>query len=635
MPHLTAADWDRVLDTVDYAFQPIVNIHTGALYGVEALIRKVDEAGFESIPHFFDRAYQDMQIDRVHERLFTMACGKLQRIPWADQIKLFYNLDSRLFHAENFFPERMLDALKHTCLPTGSACLEITEQHQVCDADNLPMKMKRLRESGCRIAVDDFGTGFSGTQLLYFTQPEYVKIDRFYIQNIEKDTHKRMLAASMVRVAHLMGSLVVAEGVETDMEYYCCKNIGCDLLQGYLVQKPTLEISDIRPKYDKVDRLRTSDRRTGIRKDIPLVQAEIKGIDAIDHDVKPDRLFEMFRKNPRRAFFPVIRKNHEPIGIVRAKTVKAFACSKCGRSFLPSPAFGRTIDDFITKIPVVDIHTPIDEILETFSVQVDVEGILITRNMRYIGFLSAQSLIRIINEKKRVQAVDQNPLSRLPGNTMIYEYLSRALQETPGTSVIVYFDFNHFKAYNDAYGFRQGDRIILLFSDMLKRRVHSAGGFAGHIGGDDFFMGVRGASLEAVVSEVRAMREKFRSDAESFYDPHAIARGCIKGRSRDGRLKKFPLLTLSAAVLELSLPDQHFHTPEEIGTIMAAMKKEAKRLPEGICASRLNTLSGDGRSVPAQFSQDHRLHLHGISPIRSMRSCRRLFQDPVCASKIV
>ena len=52
MPHLTAADWDRVLHTVDCAFQPIVNIHTGALYGVEALIRNVDEAGFESIPFF-------------------------------------------------------------------------------------------------------------------------------------------------------------------------------------------------------------------------------------------------------------------------------------------------------------------------------------------------------------------------------------------------------------------------------------------------------------------------------------------------------------------------------------------------------------------------------------------------------
>ena len=541
-----------------------------------------------------------MQLDRVHERLFAMACRKLQRIPCADQIKLFYNLDSRLFHAKHFFPEKMFDALKDTCLQRGSACLEITERHQVCNADNLPMKMKRLRKTGCRIAVDDFGTGFSGTQLLYFTQPEYVKIDRFYIQNIEKDTNKRMLAASMVRVAHLMGSLVVAEGVETDMEYYCCKNIGCDLLQGYLVQKPTLEISDIQPGYDRVDRLRTSDRRSGIRKDLPLIQAEIEGVDAIPHDVKPQRLFEMFKENPRRAFFPVIRNNQEPLGIVRAEAVKAFTCSKYGRSVLPSPAFGRTIDDFMSKLPIVDIHTPIDDMMETCAIQGGVEGILITRSMKYIGFLSAHSLIRIINEKKLAQAADQNPLSRLPGNTKIYEYLSRALQKTCSTGVIVYFDFNHFKAYNDAYGFRQGDRIILLFSEMLKKRTQSAARFAGHIGGDDFFMGVLGEPLEAVVGEVRDMREKFRSDVESFYDPEAIARGCIKGRSRAGRLKCFPLMTLSAAILELSLPDHHFHTPEELGTIMAAMKKEAKQLPEGICATRLNTLSVNGSRKPVQ-----------------------------------
>jgi diguanylate cyclase (GGDEF)-like protein len=600
LSHLSATDWNRVLDTVDYAFQPIVNIHTGAVYGVEALIRRVDEAGFKSIPLFFDQACRDLHLDHVHQRLFNIAYGKFQLMPWADRIKLFYNIDSRLFHAEKFLPETMFDALAGSRLPNGNVCLEITERHQVCDADNLPAKMKRLRKTGCQIAVDDFGAGFSGTQLLYYTQPEYVKIDRFYIQNIEKDANKRMLAESMVRVAHLMGSRVVAEGVETDMEYYCCKNIGCDLLQGYLVQKPTLEVCDIRPSYDKVDALRRSDRRSGLRKDIPLIKAEIEFIDAIDCDIEPDRILEMFRKHPHRPFFPVTRKNHEAMGIVHAEKARSFdrSSSRCDTRSGPAP--GRTIDEFMRKIPIVDIHTPVDEILETFSAQDNPEGLLITRSMKYVGFLSAHSLIRIIHEKKLAQAADQNPLTRLPGSKIIYEYLSQVLHDTHKTSVIVCFDFDHFKPYNDTYGFRQGDRVILLFAEMLKKQTQSADRFAGHIGGDDFFMGVTGRPFDALVDEIRGMRETFRSDVESFYAPDAIARGCIRKRDGAGRLKSFPLMTLSAGILELGLPHHHFHTPEEITNIMAGMKKEAKRLPEGICTARLNTCSTGGTPSPAK-----------------------------------
>ncbi|WP_373501830.1 EAL domain-containing protein [Desulfococcus sp.] len=597
MPHLTAADWHRVLDTLDYAFQPIVNIHTGAIYGVEALIRRWDDAGFTSIPLFFDTVFQDRDPHEVNRGLFDIAFAKFQQMPWAGHIRLFYNLDSRLFHAETFLPDELFAAFKDARLPRGSVCLEITERHQVCTADNLPMKMKGLRTIGCGIAVDDFGAGFSGTQLLYYTQPEYVKIDRFYIQNIEKDTRKRMLAASMVRLAHLMGSLVVAEGVETELEYHCCKNIGCDLLQGYLVQRPTLEIGDIRQKYDAIDTLRLSDRRAGSRGDMPMVEAEIEAVEAAGSHTEPARLMDMARANPRRAFVPVVGESLEPLGIVRAAAVEAASLSESGRGVAPQARrSGPTVADLITRIPVVDIHTPIDEIIDRFAAQGNSEGVLITRSMKYVGFLSAHAILRILTEKK--PTLDQNPLTGLPGSRMVYEYLSRTLNGRGDPRVLVRFDFDRLKLYNDTYGFRQGDRIILLFSELLKQHAPGADLFAGHLGGDDFFMGAGGRPLEAVVEDIRKVRERFRSDAESFYDPDTIARGCLETRRRNGGLERVPLLTVSAAALELALPTPHFHTPETVGAVMAAMMKEAKRLPEGIRAGRLDTRGTDALRRP-------------------------------------
>jgi GGDEF domain-containing protein len=377
------------------------------------------------------------------------------------------------------------------------------------------------------------------------------------------------------------------------MEYYCCKNIGCDLLQGYLVQKPTMAVEDIRQRYDGIDTLRTSDRRAENRGYAVMIQGEIDAIDPAAVHAEPDQLIEIFRSNPGRSIIPVIGGNQEPLGIVRPESVEQPPHRGPGLSSVPAHGRQRSIADIMKSIPVVDVHTPIDGILERFSGGGNLEGVLVTRNMRYIGFLSAASLIRIINEKKLAQATEQNPLSKLPGRKMIYEYLSGILHDAGAPVVVVHFDFDRFNIYNEAYGFRQGDRIILLFAEMLEKHAQPANRFAGHMGGDDFFMGVRGELMDDLVGDIRSLRQKFQSDARSFYDAGAIARGWIERRGSEGRSERCPLLTLSAAVLELSLPPQHFYTPAKISRMMDAMLCKAKRMPGGIHTGRLNTRDRD------------------------------------------
>lgn len=142
----------------------------------------------------------------------------------------------------------------------------------------------------------------------------------------------------------------------------------------------------------------------------------------------------------------------------------------------------------------------------------------------------------------------------------------------------MYFDFDNFKPYNDSYGFRQGDRVILLFSELLRTRTEYANRFAGHIGGDDFFMGIHGISLKKAISDVSIMVRQFRNDVESFYDTGAIERGYILSKDRDGREKAFPLMTISAVVLELPALRSRVYSTEEISNIMAAKKKRPKKV---------------------------------------------------------
>ena len=399
-----------------------------------------------------------------------------------------------------------------------------------------------------------------------------------------------MLAASIVNIAHLMGSLVIAEGVETPEEYYSCKTIGCDLLQGFLVQAPELDLRKLKKSYGMVEELHSRDRRNASNEDESMILAEMEHIEPISYDAAPIDILEAFKKNKKTTFIPVVDHNHEALGIIREEAIKEYAYSEFGRYLLVNPNAERAIEKFISRIPKVDIHTPVERIMESFTTSDDLEGVIITDRLQYAGMLRAQSLLRIVNEKKLAAAIDQNPLSDLPGNKRIYEYVSKALQDNAERHVIAYFDFDNFKAYNDTYGFRQGDRVILLFAELLKAKSFLNHRFVGHIGGDDFFMGVKGVSLDVVVGEIQQIAGKFCSSVESFYDPATIRRGYLEGVDRNGHDCVFPLMSISSAVLELPPDREQIYSPEEIGRVMAEMKKKAKRSPEKLYRSTLKDL---------------------------------------------
>jgi GGDEF domain-containing protein len=286
--------------------------------------------------------------------------------------------------------------------------------------------------------------------------------------------------------------------------------------------------------------------------------------------------FEFFQKDKNHAFFPVVNDNDEPLGIIREKDLKEYVYSRYGKDLLFNRAAGKTMTDFVSRCPAADIHSRIETILEVFANDPGNEGLILTENGRYAGFLSALSLIRVVNENNLAAASDQNPLTRLPGNNLINERLTQVLEDTGVPYTLAYFDIDHFKAFNDVYGFRLGDRAILLFADILKDASLNRF-FIGHIGGDDFFSIFKnGEENGAVRDRVRGIIDRFAGDAASLYDSQDRQRGYLKTEDRRGHMSKFPLLSVSAGVLHLRR-GRRVYTLEEIGTHAAALKKMAKR----------------------------------------------------------
>ena len=174
----------------------------------------------------------------------------------------------------------------------------------------------------------------------------------------------------------------------------------------------------------------------------------------------------------------------------------------------------------------------------------------------------------------REEARHANPLTGLPGNVAILREMEKRLASENDFAVL-YIDIDNFKAYNDAYGFSQGDEAILFTRDCLQDATGGASDvFLGHEGGDDFVALIDVEDWEDVVKKAAAL---FDSDRSRFYDESDAKRGYIQALDRHGRRQRFPLMSLSIAVVTTRHRD--FSHPAELVHVAAEVKKVAKRQP--------------------------------------------------------
>jgi EAL domain-containing protein (putative c-di-GMP-specific phosphodiesterase class I) len=136
------------------------------------------------------------------------------------------------------FGERVERDLERYGLPAQSLCIELTESSLATDPDAASRIVQDLRRRGVAFAVDDFGTGYASLSYLDRFSPDYVKIDRVFIDGMLTDDRRRALVRSAIEIAHTFGAVTVAEGVESEPQRKQLVELGCDLIQGYLVGRP-------------------------------------------------------------------------------------------------------------------------------------------------------------------------------------------------------------------------------------------------------------------------------------------------------------------------------------------------------------------------------------------------------------
>ncbi|CZT38028.1 bifunctional diguanylate cyclase/phosphodiesterase [Rhizobium sp. 9140] len=566
-----------VLET---AFQPIVEVATGTVFGYETLMRGYDRIGFCEPLELLDQAAEAGQLLALEQMMAGRSLAKFATVPDFASVTLFLNLDVRLIKDGDYIIERLVQHLSKLNIPPSSVCFELSERFDNTTIPEFAALVLKLRKAGFKLAIDDFGVGHGEMKLLCDYQVDYLKIDRHFIDGMDKSSRKRHLVKNIVHIAHVLGVRVVAEGIETEAELMACREYGVDLVQGYFIARPTTFLNELQPAFPHLADIGRV-RRSSQSLDEILIRKQIENLPTVYEHESIDTVFELFRRNPRQAFFPVLNANREPRGVINEYHLKEYIYQPFGRDLLKNKVYERTISHFVDMAPIIGLDADAEELMSLFASMDNSDCIILTENMRYAGVVSAASLIKVISEKQLKIAQDQNPLTSLPGNRAITDFIHESGRDDDDNRFFCYCDFDHFKPFNDNYGFHVGDHAISLFAALLRRYFFSDDHFLGHVGGDDFFIGVRDWTREELTEILERLLSDFHDDVVTLYSQEEREAGRIKGHDRTGIERFFPLLRCSIGVLELP-KGLLLDDGARIASSIAAVKAQAKQSSSGL-----------------------------------------------------
>lgn len=566
-------------------FQPIIDFDGGAILGYEGLIRGPSGTSLEAPFALFSQALAEgctLELEQAAARTCIDAFARLDF-----DGKLFLNFSAGAIRRLAEARDDTLALLRHRGVDPQRIVIELTEQSTILDVASFVPVISALRTEGAQFALDDYGTANASMNLWVRLQPDVVKIDRFFIHGISSDSLKFEAVRAMQHFANASGARLVAEGIEDEADLIVVRDMGIGCGQGYFFGRPHAQPSrsvtdDARDALlsghiavfpETTRTVSSASPSGGMASAKMMVHAPALPRHATNNDV-----LELFNRLPDLHAVAVV-ENDEPVALINRR-------SFMDRYALPyhRELFGkRPCLQFANASPVIIEQSMTVEQMAKLLASDDqrylADGFVITdKHGKYAGLGTGENLVRAVTEVRIEAARYANPLTFLPGNIPISSHIARLLGNDAGFYAC-YVDLNHFKPFNDQYGYWQGDEVLKFAAAVLADVCDPTRDFLGHVGGDDFLILFQSEDWKDRV--LRAIH-LFNEGAQRFYAPADRLAGGIHGEDRRGNPTFFGFVTMAIGCVRVeSDGGPSFYSSEEIASVAALAKRRAKHEASG------------------------------------------------------
>lgn len=557
-------------------YQPIVRLVDGESIGYEALSRGPRHTPYESPLVLLGEAETHHCLWELELLFRKLAIERASGITQGQL--LFLNVDPRIINDPNFSQGLTREYLDAQGLSPASIIFEITERFTIKDHEAFSRVMTNYRDQGYGIAIDDAGAGYSGMHTIAVTKPHFVKIDMDIVRGVNADPLRQAIVKSFVLLGQTANIRIIAEGIETREELKTLIQLGVYAGQGYYLQRPVQEIGPISAeKHEELINInRLLQNQTGYSNHYHFVGSLAKEDDTLSPYTNCSHIEENFRKDAVEAYC-LVDKGYVKGMITRNRLFQAM--SRVHGHALYSM---RPVELLMDDAPlIVDYYTAIssvaDQAMKRYADKM-YDPVIVVKGSHYYGMVAVKDLLQYAVEYERDYARELNPLTKLPGNKIINRVLNDILVYST-RAALFYFDLDHFKTYNDIYGFEKGDQVICMVSQLIQQVIKKRDAintFVGHIGGDDFVAIVENTDLTVLHQICSEVLSQFEREVEAFKTTDHKTKGSGMWTDREGRSMPIKNLSLSIGVLygeltqipEVSLLAEH----------MAAIKKSVKSI---------------------------------------------------------
>ena len=525
-------------------FQPIVTLSDGKVYGYEALIRGPHHTPLRRPGALFHAAAKAQMI-----AWFDMACLEqcfLQAASIGLRHNLFVNVEAEGLDSINKHDRPLALRVRDAGLRPDQIVIEITERQTLDDFPRLTEAISSLREQGFKLAVDDVGAGYNSLQLITELQPDFVKIDRNLVKNLDVNGARRGLLATLVRYARQIGTAVIGEGAETWDELSTLIDLDVTYGQGYLLGKPADVFCGVRKDLRTDIAARHAQRsQLTMGRGVKVSGLMRKGC-TLAIDTPLAEAARRFARDPSLTSIVII-ENESIRGLLMRQAldhILSMANTAHALKMLPDEQVGGWMcSDYITASPDTELGVVMRMVARRLSISLDSDIVISEAGQKYMGVLPVRTLMESLSTAHQFGSRYSDSLSGLPNRVVLEHTIKERLEQHQPTGLLR-VDVMYLEAYNRKFGTAHGDELIKGLVEILQEVAPvREGNVLTHLGGDDFVVVTHPDNVERLSSEVRT---RFSALAPRLF-PYETSMDGYMEIEEHGRINRVPLCSLAIA----------------------------------------------------------------------------------------